>query len=256
MSVTEEQIARFQADGFWIYGPILTAEELATLQERIDALAAGEGPAAEKVGIRLEAAAQRGGLQEVARRDQVWQIMGATRHDAAIRRHAENPRILAIVAALLGTEDIKLFSDQTLMKPAFHGSPVSWHQDSGYWTSIDPPALVTCWTALDPATEENGCVRMIPGSHKHGVLPHERRDDSFLHAQGIDLATAVPVVLPAGGCSFHHSCTVHGSGPNQTPQRRRGLAVTYMRADSRWRGDPAQQPAYPLLRGREHPGGV
>src|SRR3954468_12898437 len=101
MSVMEEQIARFREEGFWIYGPILTAEELATLQERIDALAAGEGPAAEKIGIRLEAEAQRGGRQEVARRDQVWQIMGATRHDEAIRRHAENPRILEVVAALL-----------------------------------------------------------------------------------------------------------------------------------------------------------
>lgn len=249
--MTEEQIAQFREDGFLIYGPILTPEELATLQERIDALAAGEGAAAEKIGVRLEAEAQRGGLQGVARRDQVWQIMGATRHDEAIRRHASNPRILDIVAALLGSEDIKLFSDQTLMKPAFHGSPVSWHQDSRYWTTIDPPALVTCWTALDPATEENGCVRMIPGSHRHGVLPHERRDDGFLHAQGIDVAAAVPVVLPAGGCSFHHSCTVHGSGPNQTPHRRRGLAVSYMRADAKWVGDPARKPTYPLLRGRE-----
>jgi ectoine hydroxylase-related dioxygenase (phytanoyl-CoA dioxygenase family) len=246
--VTEEQIAGFREDGFLIYGPILTDEELETLRQRIDALAAGEGPAAEKVRIRLEAEAQRGRLEGVARRDQVWQILGATPHDAAIRQHAANPRILAIVAALLGTEEIRLFNDQTLMKPAFHGSPVSCHQDSGYWRAIDPPALVTCWTALDAATEENGCVRMIPGSHKHGVLPHERRDDGFLHAQGIDLATAVPVVLPAGGCSFHHSCIVHGSGPNHTPHRRRGLATSYMRADSRWLGDPANQPVFPLLR--------
>src|SRR5438876_843631 len=104
-------------------------------------LAAGEGPDAEKVGIRLEAEAQKGGLQDVARRDQVWQIMGATR-DEQIWTHATNPKILDIIEALLGTEDIKLFTDQTLMKPAFHGSPVSWHQDSGYWTTIHPPALV------------------------------------------------------------------------------------------------------------------
>jgi phytanoyl-CoA hydroxylase len=97
---------------------------------------------------------------------------------------------------------------------------------------------------------------MVPGSHRNGVLPHERRDDGFLHAQGVDLSTAVPVVLPAGGCSFHHSCTVHGSGPNNTPHRRRGLAVSYMRADSQWLGDPEKKPVYALLRGREYPGSV
>src|SRR5262245_28626413 len=245
MAVTAEQVARFREDGFLIYGPILTPEELATLQQRIGAVAAGEGPEAEKIAVRMEAEAQRGGLQGVARRDQVWQIMGATRHDEAIRRHAANSKILDIVAALLGTEDLKLFSDQTLMKPAFHGSPVSWHQDSGYWTTIDPPALVSCWTALDAVTEENGCVRMIPGSHKKGVLLHERREDGFLHAQGIDVSAAVPVLLPAGGCSFHSSCTVHGSGPNRTPHRRRGLVTSYMRADSQWRGDPAKKPQFP-----------
>ncbi len=256
MALTPEQIHRFHEDGFLIYGPILTQEELEALRERIDALASGEGAEAEKVGIRLEAEALRGGLQNVVRRDKVWQIMGATQHDPIIAQYASSDKVLAIVAELLGTEDIKLFSDQTLMKPAYHGSPVSWHQDSGYWTQITPPALVTCWTALDAATEANGCVRMVPGSHKLGVLPHERKEDGFLHAQGIDVTQAVPVVLPAGGCSFHHSCTVHGSGPNNTPYRRRGLAITYMRADSKWVGDPASKPHFRLLRGQEHEGCV
>jgi phytanoyl-CoA hydroxylase len=249
MPLTAEQVATFYGDGFLVYGPILTPEELEALRERIDMLAAGEGPAAENVGIRLEAEAQQGGLRGVPRRDQVWQILRASRHDEVISSHAANPRILDIIEQLLGAEDIRLFADQTLMKPAFHGSPVSWHQDSAYWTTIEPPALVTCWVALDAATEENGCVRMIPGSHRSGVLPHRRGEDSFLHVQGVDLSAAVPVVLPAGGCSFHHSCTVHGSGPNRTPHRRRGLATSYMRADSRWVGDRAAKPSFPLLRG-------
>src|SRR5262245_20508089 len=109
MPVTREQIHRFHEDGFLIYGPILQPEELAVLRERIDALASGEGPAASKVGVRLEAEAQRGALQGVARRDQVWQLMGATRHDPEIWKHACSSRILDIIEALLGTSDIKLF---------------------------------------------------------------------------------------------------------------------------------------------------
>jgi phytanoyl-CoA hydroxylase len=252
--LTDAQHAAFARDGFLIYGPLLLPDEVESLRQRLDAMASGDHPASEKLGIRLEAEAERGGLREVSPRDRVWQIMGATRHDERFAAHARDPRILDIVAGLLGTDDIKLFTDQALMKPAFHGSDVSWHQDSAYWTAIDPPALVSCWTALDPVTEENGCVRMVPGSHRDGVLPHRR--ETFLHVEGVDLAAAVPVVLPLGGCSFHHSCTVHGSGPNRTPHRRRGFVTSYMRADSRWRGDPEKKPEFPLLRGRAHAGCV
>jgi ectoine hydroxylase-related dioxygenase (phytanoyl-CoA dioxygenase family) len=213
-------------------------------------------PEAQLVGRRLEAEAQRGGLQDVDEKDRVWQLTGVTRHVPAIMELACNPKLLNILETLLGTPDIKLYSDQVLMKPPFHGSPVSWHQDSGYWTAIWPPALVSCWVSLDEATLENGCVHMVPGSHKLGVVPHERGDDQFLHVRGLDLSTAIPVVLPPGGVSFHHSCTVHGSGPNRTEKRRRGLVLSYMRADSRWLGDPDRKPHFPLLQGREYPGCV
>lgn len=256
MALAAERKASFERDGFLIYGPLLTAEELETLRYWIDALASGSTPEAQRVGRRLEAEAQQGGLQEVDEKDRVWQLTGVTRHVPAVLEHARSPKLLDIVEGLLGTPDIKLFGDQVLMKPALHGSPVSWHQDSGYWTTIAPPALVSCWTALDDATEANGCVMMIPGSHKLGVIKHERGEDTFLHVRGLDLSTAVPVVLPAGGVSFHHSCTVHGSGPNRTPHSRRGLVLSYVRADSQWVGDPARKPSFPLLRGRAYPGSI
>ncbi len=254
MSLTTAQRANYERDGFLIYGSVLLPEEVEALSAQIDALASGEHPAADKIGIRLEDAVQRGELADVQARDRVWQLTDVHRHDGVILEHASNPRILDIVEELLGTEDIKLFGDQTLMKPAFHGSPVSWHQDSAYWTSIEPMALVSCWTALDDATTENGCVQMIPGSHKQGVWSHDRSE--FLHAQGADELQSVPVVLKAGGCSFHHSLTVHGSGENRTPHRRRGVVTSYMRADSRWIGDPLEKPDFHHLRGREYSGCV
>ncbi|MCZ6679321.1 MAG: phytanoyl-CoA dioxygenase family protein [Candidatus Poribacteria bacterium] len=254
MILTDTQKENYERDGFLIYGPILSEEGLEALRSRIDALAEGSHPNADKIRIRLEAAAQRGELENVPRRDKVWQLMDPHRYDEVIFNHASSPKILDIVEELLHTEDIKLFHTQTLMKPAFHGSIVSWHQDSAYWTSIEPPTLVSCWIALDDATEENGCVRLLPGSYKKGIWPHERRD--FLHAQGVDTSQAVPVVLKSGGCSFHHSLTVHGSGENRTPHRRRGLVTSYMRADSKFIGDADQKPDFPLLRGREYPGCV
>ncbi|UVI28449.1 phytanoyl-CoA dioxygenase family protein [Paenibacillus spongiae] len=253
MGLSKEQLEQFQENGFLVIGPLLTEDELAALRSRIDALASGEDPLSARVGIRLEADAEK--LKQESKLNKVWQIMDASSYDETIARHARNPQILDIVEQLLGTSDIKLFGDQTLMKPAHHGSPVSWHQDSGYWTQISPPALVNCWTALDDATIENGCVRYVPGSHKRGVLEHHRENDGFLHVRDFDPNQAVPAEVPAGWCAFHHSCTIHSSGPNLSPNRRRGLVTSYMRADSEWVGAIGRK-AFPLVRGREYEGRV
>jgi phytanoyl-CoA hydroxylase len=233
-ALTPRQSERFREDGFLIYGPLLGSDEVSAAGERIDALASAEGEDA-RVRVRMEADADS--LDGVSRRDKTWQLMMVAEADEVIAGIAKHPKILDVVRQLMATDQVSYLQDQVLMKPAHHGSHVSWHQDSGYWTGIepwiDPPAIVTCWVAIDNVTEENGCVQMVPGSHKRGVLPHEPGGDHLLHVQGVDLSTAVPVVLPPGGVSFHHSCTVHGSAPNTTPHRRRGLALTYVRDDAR-----------------------
>jgi phytanoyl-CoA hydroxylase len=256
MELSREQLEQFRENGFLFVGPILTDDELFNLRERIDALASGEDPLSERVGIRLEADSDSEKLKNESKLNKVWQIMDASAYDETISGHARNSKILNIIEQLLGTPDIKLFGDQTLMKPAHHGSPVSWHQDSGYWTQISPPSLINCWTALDNATIENGCVRYVPGSHKRGVLEHHKGNDGFLHVRDFDPKMAVPAEIPAGWCAFHHSCTIHSSGPNLSPYRRRGLVTSYMRADSQWVGTAERKKAFPLVRGQEYEGRV
>lgn len=232
--LTEAQQDDFRTNGFLIYGPLLDAGDAAAIGKRIDALAAGEGADAGRFGIRLEPNADE--LDGVARRDKAWQLMNVAKADEVIAEATRRPDILGLVGELLQTEQVCFLQDQVLMKPAFHGSEVSWHQDSAYWTQVppqvDPPAIVTCWVAIDNVTEDNGCVKMVPGSHKFGVLPHARGGNNLLHVEGVNLNSAVPVVLPPGGVSFHHSCTVHGSAPNRTANRRRGIALTYVRNDA------------------------
>ena len=80
---------------------------------------------------------------------------------------AAHPRLVAIVQSLLG-DDLLLFRSTLMLKPAFHGSAHALHQDSAYWP-MEPPALVTVSIALDDANPDNGCIKIIPGSHHWGL---------------------------------------------------------------------------------------
>jgi len=135
------------------------------------------------------------------------------------------------------------------------GSAKAPHQDSAYWTTIDPPGLVICWMALDDATEDNGCMRFVPGSHKHGVVEHKRLEDFRVEDHDFDYASEVAVPLKAGGCSFHHSLILHRTDANTSPERRIGLTVAYMSSRSKYVGQE-EQPEYELVQGASFEGCV
>ena len=97
MVLKDTQKTNYERDGFLIYGSILSAPELESLQQSIDALASGEHCNSDKIGIRLEAAVNKGERQDIKQRDKVWQIVDPHLHDDIIFKHANNPKILDIV---------------------------------------------------------------------------------------------------------------------------------------------------------------
>lgn len=149
---------------------------------------------------------------------------------------ASNPDLLDIAEQLIGP-DLILWGSQVFSKPAGDGMAIPWHQDGQYWP-MRPLATVTVWIAIDPATVENGCLRVIPGTHDSGLLPHESSDETGLALnQGlatgvIDEREAVDVELEAGQISLHHAMLVHGSNANSSSKRRCGYAIRYMPATS------------------------
>ncbi|MBS36542.1 MAG: phytanoyl-CoA dioxygenase [Thiotrichales bacterium] len=107
---------------------------------------------------------------------------------------------------------------------------VSWHQDFTYM-GFEPHDGVSAWLALTPSTVETGCMRMIPGSHLMGQLPHrDSNDDDNILSRGqsvenVDVCQSVAVELLPGQMSLHHPRVVHGSEPNRSDQRRIGIVV-------------------------------
>lgn len=151
--------------------------------------------------------------------------------------------------ALLNTvEDVlggDILIDGTLVfyKPPKDSSYVSWHQDSVYSGWHLTPST-SAWIALTASHPANGCMRVIPGSHKQGLLEHDnvRDDPNLLNRRGervatdVDESRAVDVVLRPGEMSLHHSTIIHGSNPNVSDEPRIGFIVRFVTNQAADRG--------------------
>jgi hypothetical protein len=117
-----------------------------------------------------------------------------------------------------------------IRKPAGIGEALPWHQDEAYWDPSFDYFALACWMPLDPATNESGCMSMIPGSHLRPILPHRHVGDDpatpalYAEPDPADIARAVPLPVAAGGAVLHHSRTLHCSGPNVSDHVRRAYA--------------------------------
>jgi len=175
--------------------------------------------------------------------------------------------LLDVVERIVGP-DIIMWGSQVFSKPAGDGMAIPWHQDGQYWP-MRPLATVTVWIAVDEATVENGCLRVVPGTHESGLMRHESSDAPGLALnQGLaegtfDERIAVDILLKPGQISLHHAMLVHGSEANRSDKRRCGYAIRYMPATSHFDRtipptrlaanqviDFSQRPIW-LLRGRD-----
>ncbi len=268
-SLTESQVEQFKLNGFLVVEDVLSPDEIETLSVQTDLIAAGKAKHIPEANIQLEKDF-RNAVKSVENPMQgVRKLSGLANRDSVMWRHADNPKIVNIIADLLGTNDIKLFGDQLFMKaPEGVGTQQPWHQDSASWKTTFPMDLVSAWTAIDAATEENGCLNFIPGTHRWGMVQKDQLTH-FLDDFGGAEWPVVPVPLRPGSISFHHSLTLHMSKVNQSKKRRRGYAVHYMRAmswqdksDSSYRNhfDKAsrtkRESGFRQIRGRSFPGRV
>jgi len=140
-----------------------------------------------------------------------------------------NSNILDVVENFIGCNILVAGSVLFLKEPESKGF-ISWHQD-GIYQGWKPFNSITAWLAITDVNEENGCMRMWPGSQKDNFIEHKDTfDEDNLLTRGqtiknVPLKDTVPVILKPGQLSIHHPMTVHGSGPNLSKNRRIGFAI-------------------------------
>ncbi len=167
-----------------------------------------------------------------------------TDNDPLFRQMAGHPGVLGVMRALLGPNLVMWYDHLYGKAPyndsgPYHGAN-RYHQDGFYFFS---ERSATCWMALDEVTAEHGCMRYIPLTAGYGRFPEF---DVLARGIGVaELEQEALVPLQPGDVAFHDRLTVHGTGPNETGTRRRGWAVHFTRAESRWgdfRDDPTLAP--------------
>ncbi|MGX5806029.1 phytanoyl-CoA dioxygenase family protein [Bradyrhizobium sp. Arg314] len=209
--LSEEQVEQYRRDGYVCPIRALTTEEAEDFRTRMDALEASE--------------------PDLWSRSKIKPHLMMTWFNELIR----HPKVLDAVEDVLGPDILAWATGHFDKKPRAPGF-VSWHQDATYW-GLSEPTVVTAWVALTPSRRENGCMRVIPGSHKVGQLPHRdtvNKDNLLSRGQDVEVDVneedAVDLALQPGEISLHHTMLIHGSEPNHSDMRRLGIAIRYVAA--------------------------
>jgi non-haem Fe2+, alpha-ketoglutarate-dependent halogenase len=143
-----------------------------------------------------------------------------------------HPRVLDTVEDVLGP-NLLCWNSSFFIKEANDSGFVSWHQDATYW-GLSSPDVLTVWLAFTRASEINGCMKFIPGSHKIQVTHRDTFHKDNLLTRGQEIAVdvdedkAVLAQLKPGEASIHHVLLFHGSAPNRSGDRRIGFAIRYV----------------------------
>lgn len=186
-------------------------------------------------------------------------------YDTGFLDFARDDGILDMVEQILGP-NIALWNSSFFAKPAKVGSRTPWHQDGEYWP-MRPLATCSVWIAVDDSNTENGCLRVIPRSHRNRQLKshHVNKADGLalpleLDQDAFDEREAVDIELKKGQISLHDVYLMHSSEPNQSEHPRRGMTLRFMPTTSIYRRDiememggsalPQQRSLF-LMRGRD-----
>ncbi len=233
-SWTSEQREAFERDGFVVVEEgFVDDATVELLRERFERLFAGDY----ETGIRPDEVNWVAGRDP---EDRTRQICNGWKADPAIAAQVLSQRTGRLAADLMEWDGVRILQDNCIWKPPGTKS-LGMHQDGSYLDYLVPPEMVTCWIALDDTSAEAGTITFAAGSHR---WPRSAENRGEFHAPPDWLAPVeralppgeelrlVPVEVKAGGASFHHHNTFHGSGPNTATFHRRAVISHLIRADA------------------------
>jgi hypothetical protein len=234
--LADDQIERFNDDGFLAIDQFVPLEEVGQLRAIYDRLFATR--AGWEDGRQFDLGGAEDGTEA-----RLPQILEPSRYAPELRTCGFVARARTVAHQLFGADALEEYGEHMIYKPPLSGAATPWHQDEAYHDPALRERSINFWMPLDDTDLENGCIHYARGSHRHDVLPHHSiGNDPRIHGLEVDepgcyAGTAVACPLPAGGVLLHWPTTIHYAGPNASDRPRRAY-ILIMRAPPGRRDKP------------------
>lgn len=218
--LTPDELAFYQENGYVVARGLLSREEAAELRRECHELA-------ERLGAQQNMDATWGSAREAlpdAKDTKILHCHNVQFYSAAFSRLIVDPRLTDRAAAVIGSPNVQLHHTKMFIKPPEKGSPFPMHQDAPYFPH-DRHSMIAAIVHFDDAPIEKGCVRVVPGSHKLGILEHSSQGGWHLPFEQYPIDSAVPCEAQAGDALFFSYLTIHGSGINVSQEARTTLLI-------------------------------
>ena len=240
----------YRDNGYVLARGVFRPDEVATMQREVEALL----ERAEKAGRQVEAT-WGGGWREAAGvgtattvKTRVDSIHNVQNHSAVFTRMLVDPRLVDRAGELIGP-NVQLHHTKLHNKPPAVGSPFPMHQDYPYFPH-EGDSMIAAVVHIDAATVDNGCICVVPGSHKLGPIEHRNDGSFYLPLDQWPLEKARAIEANAGDVLFFGYCTVHGSYVNRSDRPRRIVLVQMRSPTDRPLNDAHRSPGQgTMLRG-------
>lgn len=226
----EEELAFFHEQGYYLLKKGCSADLADAFNGHIHGIRSSESIPAW--------AHPRKGDQQVTDKDRYSvRLFNPHQHDSFSQQVMKLPVVRGALAQMMGDEAVCVQSMYFYKEP---GSPGQAPHQDYYYIKDDPKSMIAAWIALEEVVdEENGCLWVIPGTHKLGLLPHgkvknvEEHESWTDETEGVDLAHEIPVIMEKGDILFFHELLIHSSYKNRSKDRwRRSYVCHYIRNDS------------------------
>ncbi len=242
--LSDQEWERFEREGYLKLGQVASDALLEAMQKRIDEIMLGD---VRYSGMYFQLDSETGQYGDVGPGGE-W--AGPTLNyrkieklecDPSFMSYMQQPLFREITLRVYG-ENVTIYRAMFMNKPAYRGTILPYHQDGGTQWGLDRNPLITVWTGLDDAMIANGCMQVIPGSHKHGLF--SERGHTITPEQEAEFARdedSVFLETRAGEAILLHNWLLHRSGVNSIEVSRRAFSVCYMDGATRSVRDPGRR---------------
>jgi len=259
-----DELRHYQEHGYVMKRRFFSESELEPFVKRFLAIVNEEVPPVPGMIVMRDVMVAKGAVRAATRVEAIAKIQDFQNDPILYEGYVKHPRLLDAAEQFTGP-NIKSIHCMLINKPPGVDGRHPLHQDLLYFPFRPADRIVAAWTALEPCTRENGCLVVVPGTHRGELLPHENPDWEWVNlayfgAKGVGAhPERVHLRMEPGDTVFFHPVLIHGSGHNRTDGFRRAISAHYASAACRFL--PGAQAVrrrrpYLLVRGREDPAGI